>query len=179
METSPKYRPLTFGVTRVTLRDGAPWRALPAGRPGAARASRAAGRPAAALGGNRAGPHLHGAPRSARRRQPWATGGTSRYAQAWASARGIAQALLDRGLSAERPVVILSENDLDHALLALGCLVAGVPFVPTSPPYSLISTDYSKLRHVLATTTPGLVFAADGARYGKAIAGRRAAPTSK
>ena len=45
-----------------------------------------------------------------------------------------------------------------------------MPFVPTSPPYSLISVDYSKLRHVLATTTPGLVFAADGTRYGKAIA---------
>ena len=91
------------------------------------------------------------------------------YAEAWASARDIAQGLINRGLSAERPVVILSENDLEHALLALGCLVAGVPFVPTSPPYSLISTDYSKLRHVLDTVTPGLVFAADGARYGSAI----------
>jgi feruloyl-CoA synthase len=66
-------------------------------------------------------------------------------------------------------VVILSENDLEHALLALGCLVAGVPFVPTSPAYSLISQDYDKLRHVLKTVTPGLVFAADAARYGKAI----------
>jgi feruloyl-CoA synthase len=43
------------------------------------------------------------------------------------------KALINRGLSAERPVVILSENDLEHALLALGCLVAGVPYVPTSP----------------------------------------------
>jgi feruloyl-CoA synthase len=66
-------------------------------------------------------------------------------------------------------VVILSENDLEHALLALGCLVAGVPFVPTSPAYSLISQDFDKLRHVLKTVTPGLVFAADAARYGKAI----------
>jgi feruloyl-CoA synthase len=65
--------------------------------------------------------------------------------------------------------VILSENDLEHALLALGCLVAGVPFVPTSPAYSLISQDYDKLRHVLRTVTPGLVFAADPVRYGKAI----------
>jgi feruloyl-CoA synthase len=52
------------------------------------------------------------------------------YAQAWGAARSIAQALLNRHLSAEHPVVILSENDLEHALLALGCLVAGVPFVP-------------------------------------------------
>ena len=92
------------------------------------------------------------------------------YAQAWNSACSIAQALLDRRLSVDRPVVILSENDLEHAQLALGCLVAGVPFVPTSPAYSLISQDYDKLRHVLKTVTPGLLFASDAKRYGKAIA---------
>jgi feruloyl-CoA synthase len=91
------------------------------------------------------------------------------YAQAWGTARNIAQALINRGLNAERPVVMLSENSLEHALLALGCMVAGVPFVPTSPPYSLISQDYDKLKHVLRTVTPGMVFASD-ARYAKAIA---------
>jgi feruloyl-CoA synthase len=92
------------------------------------------------------------------------------YAQALDAARSIGQALLDRGLNAERPVVILSENDLEHALLALGCLYAGVPYCPVSPAYSTVSQDYDKLRHVLRTLTPGLVFAADAARYGKAIA---------
>jgi feruloyl-CoA synthase len=92
------------------------------------------------------------------------------YAQALDAARRIGQALIDRKLSAERPVAILSENDLEHALLALGCLYAGVPFCPVSPAYSTISQDYDKLRHVLDTLTPGLVFASDGARYGKAIA---------
>ena len=91
------------------------------------------------------------------------------YAQAWQSARAIAQALIGRGLSAERPVVILSENDLEHALLSLGCLVAGVPFCAASPAYSTISQDFEKLRHILTTLTPGLVFAADAKRYGKAI----------
>ena len=91
------------------------------------------------------------------------------YAQALASARSIAQALLQRGLSAERPVLILSENDLNHALLSLGCMLAGVPWCPASPAYSTISTDYSKLRHVYNTLTPGLVFASDASRYGKAI----------
>jgi feruloyl-CoA synthase len=91
------------------------------------------------------------------------------YAEAWQTACNIAQGLINRGLNAERPVVILSENSLEHALLALGCMVAGVPFVPTSPPYSLISQDYDKLKHVLRTVTPGLVFASD-ARYAKAIA---------
>jgi feruloyl-CoA synthase len=90
------------------------------------------------------------------------------YQEAWLSARNIAQGLLDRGLNAERPVAILSENSLEHALLALGCMLAGVPFVPTSPPYSLVSVDYDKLKHVLKTVTPGLIFAQD-ARYAKAI----------
>ena len=65
--------------------------------------------------------------------------------------------------------MILSENSLEHALLSLGCMIAGVPFVQTSPAYSLVSTDYDKLRHVLRTVTPGMLFASDAARYGKAL----------
>ncbi len=91
------------------------------------------------------------------------------FAQALTSARRIAQSLINRGLNAERPVVILSENDLQHALLALGCMLAGVPYCPASPAYSTISQDYDKLRHILTTLTPGLVFASDAKRYGKAI----------
>jgi feruloyl-CoA synthase len=91
------------------------------------------------------------------------------YGEALTQARAIAQALLARGLSSERPVVILSENGIEHALLALGCLVAGVPHCPVSPAYSLMSKDFEKLRHVMATITPGLVFASD-ARYATAIA---------
>jgi feruloyl-CoA synthase len=91
------------------------------------------------------------------------------YAEAWQSARSIAQALINRRLSTERPVVIMSENDLEHALLSLGCLVAGVPYCAASPAYSTISQDFEKLRHILTTLTPGLVFAADAKRYGKAI----------
>ena len=91
------------------------------------------------------------------------------YAQALDAARSIGQALLNRGLNAERPVVVLSENTIEHALLALGCIYAGVPYCPVSPAYATVSQDYDKLRHVIATLTPGLVFAADGARYGKAI----------
>ena len=116
------------------------------------------------------------------RRAPAQPGQTARgewqhvsYAQGWATARAIAQGLVNRGLSADRPVVILSENSIEHALLAMGCVLAGVPFVPTSPAYSLISTDYDKLRHVLRTVTPGMVFASDAARYGKAIAATYAA----
>ena len=58
-------------------------------------------------------------------------------------------------------MLILSENDLEHAQLALGCMLAGLPYVPVSPPYSLVSADYDKLKHVHKTVTPGLVFAQD------------------
>jgi feruloyl-CoA synthase len=92
------------------------------------------------------------------------------YKQAWDTARSIGQALLDRGLSAERPLAILSENSIDHALLALGGMLVGVPHCPVSTAYSLISQDFEKLRHIFRTITPGLVFAADSARFGKAMA---------
>ena len=92
------------------------------------------------------------------------------YRDALASARSVGQALLDRGLSAERPLMILSENDLEHAVLALAALHVGVPFVAVSPAYSLVSQDLGKLRYVLGLLTPGLVFVSDRARYAKAIA---------
>lgn len=170
--STPTFRPMTFGVTTAVLRDGA-------------------------TGTHylRADQDLQPYPeRLTDRLRHWAETAPSRtwmarrqptvgadgkpalgewrhitYAEAWATARRIAQGLINRGLNAERPVAILSENSLEHALLALGCMVAGVPYVPTSPAYSLISTDYDKLKHVVRTTTPGMLFASDAARYGKAL----------
>ena len=83
------------------------------------------------------------------------------YAQLLASSRRIASALLSRDLSAEKPIVILSGNSIDHALLAFGALYAGIPFCPVSPAYSLISKDYGKLDYLMKLLTPGLVFADD------------------
>lgn len=91
------------------------------------------------------------------------------YAETRATVRGLAQAMIDRGLSAERPLVILSGNDIEHAMLGLAALYAGIPYAPISPAYSLISSDYAKLRHIINLLTPGMVFAADGTAFGKAI----------
>ncbi len=91
------------------------------------------------------------------------------YAQLLTSSRHIASALLARGLSAERPVVILSGNSIDHALLAFGALYAGIPFCPVSPAYSLISRDYGKLAFAIKLLTPGLVFADDADRFADAL----------
>lgn len=91
------------------------------------------------------------------------------YADLQRQVRAIGQALLDRNLSAERPVAILSDNDLEHVLLALAAQYVGVPSAAISPAYSLVSSDHAKLKHVLGLLKPGLVFAADGARYAAAI----------
>jgi feruloyl-CoA synthase len=91
------------------------------------------------------------------------------YGDALRHARSIGQALLARGLSAERPLMILSENDLEHALLALAALHVGIPYAPISPAYSLISQDHERLRFISRLLTPGLVFACHGERYAKAI----------
>jgi feruloyl-CoA synthase len=91
------------------------------------------------------------------------------YAQLLAASRHIASGLLARGLSAEKPIVILSGNSIDHALLAFGALYAGIPFCPVSPAYSLISKDYGKLGFVMKLLTPGLVFADDATKFAGAL----------
>src|SRR6266568_2224696 len=91
------------------------------------------------------------------------------YAQLLTSTRAIASALLARGLSAEKPVVILSGNSVDHALLAFGALYAGIPFCPVSPAYSLVSKDYGKLGYLMKLLTPGLVFADDAEKFAGAL----------
>ena len=164
-----RYRPLVFGVTRAVLRDGAPGtQYLSAETPLAPYRERMTDR--LAYWAEREPDRTFIA-----RRERLADGSTGEwlrvsYAQALEEARGIGQALLDRGLSADRPVAILSENGIEHALMALGCLYAGVPYCPVSPPYSLVSQDFEKLRHVFDTLTPGLVFASDAARFARAIA---------
>jgi feruloyl-CoA synthase len=91
------------------------------------------------------------------------------YAETLQGVRRIGQALLERGLSAERPLAILSGNDLEHALLAFGAQHVGIPYAPISPAYSLVSQDFGKLREIIDLITPGLVFAASGAAYRAAI----------
>jgi len=91
------------------------------------------------------------------------------YAQLLETTRHIASALLGRGLSAERPLVILSGNSIDHALIAFGALYAGIPFCPVSPAYSLVSRDYGKLGFVIKLLTPGLVFVDDAGKFADAL----------
>ncbi|MGO8914592.1 MAG: feruloyl-CoA synthase [Stellaceae bacterium] len=95
------------------------------------------------------------------------------YGEALAAARAIGEALLDRGLGPDRPVMILSDNGIEHALLALGAMHVGVPVTPVSTAYSRLSQDFAKLRYVHGVIAPGLIFADDGERYAAAIAALR------
>jgi feruloyl-CoA synthase len=91
------------------------------------------------------------------------------YAETLSQVRSIAQALLERNLSQDKPIVILSGNDIEHALLALAAMMIGVPYAPISVPYSLMSSDFGKLKSIVEVLTPGLVYASDGKPFARAI----------
>jgi Acyl-CoA synthetases (AMP-forming)/AMP-acid ligases II len=91
------------------------------------------------------------------------------YADVMARIPPLAQALLDAGLSPERPLMILSGNEVEHFLLGLAAMWVGIPYAPISPAYSLISTDFGKLRHIAGLLTPGMIYASDGARFASAL----------
>ncbi|HEU4441664.1 MAG TPA: feruloyl-CoA synthase [Burkholderiales bacterium] len=91
------------------------------------------------------------------------------YREAHGAVRRIAQALLERGLNAQKPVAILSDNSIDHALLALGAMHVGIPAAPISPAYSLMSKDFGRLKAIFELVKPGLVYAADPQKFGPAL----------
>lgn len=109
--------------------------------------------------------------------QPWIArrdaGGAWRkitYGEGRAQARAIGGALLAMGLGPDRPLMILSGNALEHALLGAACFYVGIPYAPLSPAYSLVSKDHGKLKSIAAVLRPGAIYAEDGAAYGPALA---------
>ncbi|MFQ5522569.1 MAG: feruloyl-CoA synthase [Acidimicrobiia bacterium] len=102
-------------------------------------------------------------------RSPDGSWRTISYSQARAAVRSLGQALLDRGLDAEHPVMLLSGNSIDHALLQLAAMEVGVPAAPVSPAYSLASRDLAKVRYIHDLLSPGLVYAQDGDAFGQAL----------
>ena len=92
------------------------------------------------------------------------------YGETLASVRSIAQYLLDRGIAAARPVMLLSENSIAHALLQLAAIFIGIPSVPVSPAYSLLSQDFGKLKYIFDLVEPSVVFAANSDAFANALA---------
>ncbi len=91
------------------------------------------------------------------------------YADFFQQVKCIGQAVLNRGLSVDRPVMILSDASVNHALLNYGAMHVGVPVTPVSAAYSLMSQDFGKLKYILSVVTPGLIFVEDGSKFAKAL----------
>lgn len=98
--------------------------------------------------------------------EKWRTLG---YRDVLSQVESLGQALLDHGLSIDRPLMVLSENSIDLAVLTLAGLYVGVPVVPVSPAYSLLSQDLVKIRAIHDQVTPGMIYAREGERYARAI----------
>jgi feruloyl-CoA synthase len=85
---------------------------------------------------------------------PWTT---VTYRDALRQVRSVAAWILAQGLSAERPLVILSDNSIEHALFALAAMHVGVPAAAISPAYSLVSKDFDKLKSMIGLLDPGAI----------------------
>lgn len=98
---------------------------------------------------------------------PWSTVG---YGEALLQVRAIGAWILAQGMSPERPLVILSDNGIEHALLALGAMHVGVPAAAISPAYSLVSKDFDKLKSMITLLDPGAIYVSSLDAFAPALA---------
>ncbi|MEO1405595.1 MAG: AMP-binding protein, partial [Pseudomonadota bacterium] len=80
------------------------------------------------------------------------------YGEAQRVTDGLAQAFLDLGANADAPVMALSGNSIRLAMVMLAAHKAGTPIAPISVPYSLMSTDFEKLKHCFGMVKPAIIF---------------------
>ena len=92
------------------------------------------------------------------------------YAEVRSAADSIAQALIDGGHGPDRPVAVLSDNSIEQAFVTLGAMTAGIPVLPVSPAYSLMSSDHQKLKGVIARNDPSVIFVQEPAPFADALA---------
>lgn len=92
------------------------------------------------------------------------------YAEAFARVKELGAGLLAIGVSRERPLLILSDNGIDHALLTLAAMDVGAPAAPVSQAYSLLSSDHDKVVEIARKVRPGAIYCDDGARFQRALA---------
>ena len=91
------------------------------------------------------------------------------YKKALKNINSISQYIIDNGLNQKKPIMILSGNSINHGLLNLAGLFCGVPVAPISVAYSIMSSDYAKLKHCFELVDPGLIFVEDGIMFEKAL----------
>lgn len=86
-----------------------------------------------------------------------------------AAVGALGQALLDLDLPPGRPLVVLSDASIDHALLMLAGMHVGRPVATVSSAYSRLTKDYGKIAGILRLLEPALVYASDAATYGPVL----------
>ncbi len=94
---------------------------------------------------------------------------TMTYSEARGRVRRLAAGLIKEGLSPDNPLMILSGNSIEHALLALAAMYIGIPYAPIAPSYSLGVRTYGALEHVWENFRPGMVFVQDGVAFTPAL----------
>lgn len=94
---------------------------------------------------------------------------TISYLQMLERVRRVAAGLITRKLSADRPIVILSGNSLEHLVLAFAATWAGIPYCAVSPAYSQASSDLQRLRQVFELLTPGMAAAFSTERFRRVL----------
>ena len=102
-------------------------------------------------------------------RGPAGTWNAVTYSQALCRVRRLASGLLRNGLSSKRPLIILSGNSIEHGLLALAAMYAGIPYAPIAPSYSLGVKQFAALKHVWENLEPAMAFVQNGAQFSAAM----------
>ncbi|MEO1304484.1 MAG: AMP-binding protein, partial [Pseudomonadota bacterium] len=94
---------------------------------------------------------------------------TISYSEAWQRVQALAQGFLNADV--EAPVMILSRNTIDHALVMYGAMLAGLPVVPVTPAYALMSQDFARLNYVDELVAPHFIYVEDGEEYQRGLDG--------
>ena len=91
------------------------------------------------------------------------------YTQTKRDTDAIAQWLLNRGIARDRPILLLSGNSIAHALVKFGGMAVGVPACPVSANYGLMDSNFTRLRHVVQLTRPGVIFVENAKPFARAL----------
>ena len=96
---------------------------------------------------------------------------TLSYGEALPKLRALAQAFIDLGAGPEAPVMILSRNAVDHALVMYAAMWVGAPVVPVTPAYALLSEDFGRLNHIDRLIEPKIIYVEEGEAYQRGLDG--------
>ena len=92
------------------------------------------------------------------------------WRELWRQLQTVAAGLLEMGLGQQRPLVLLSGNSIEQAVLLLAAEYVGIPAAPVSPAYSTLSNNFARLKGVLELVPPAAVFVQDATQFQRALA---------